>query len=98
MDSIKSLQVETLPETFPNRMSAADIVEDLRKTLNPGNFSVKGSELMQMLVGYAELAVEPAGWQALWRPDSRTKPNLKNRLHSMTIVEVIIQLIQMFLW
>lgn len=88
MDSIKSLQVETLPETFPNRMNAAEIVQDLRNTLNPDNFCVRGSELMQILVGYAELAVEPVGWQALWRVDSKTKPELRDKLHSPTLVEV----------
>ena len=80
--------METLSETFPGRMSAAEIIHDFKKYFNPENEIVKGSELQQIVVFYAEQTIEPAGWQALWVPDSKTSPPLKARLKSPQIVEV----------
>jgi hypothetical protein len=89
---IKSLQksnpLETLPDTYSCRMSASEIVEDLKKCFNPDKEIVKGQELQQIIVFYAEQTVEPVGWQALWVADSKTSSTLKERLRSPVLVEV----------
>ena len=89
---IKSLQksnpFETLPDTYSCRMSASEIVEDLTKCFNPEKEIVKGQELQQIIVFYAEQTIEPVGWQALWIADSKTNSTLKERLTSPTLVEV----------
>lgn len=58
MEGIKSLQIETLTENYPGRMNASDIVQDIKQSLNPDNFCIKGSELHQTLVCYAEENIE----------------------------------------
>ncbi|EFX85735.1 hypothetical protein DAPPUDRAFT_313486 [Daphnia pulex] len=89
---IKSLQksnpLETLPDTYSCRMSVSEIVEDLKKCLNPENEFIKGQELQQIIVFYAEQTVEPVGWQALWIADSKTSSTLKERLKSPALIEV----------
>ncbi|XP_057378525.1 protein nessun dorma-like [Daphnia carinata] len=89
---IKSLQktniLETLPDTYSCRMSAAEIVEDLKRCFNPENDFIKGQELQQIIVYYAEQAVEPVGWQALWMSDSKTSSSLKAKFKSPMLVEV----------
>jgi hypothetical protein len=90
MENIDDLRVdETMPETYPGRKSATEIVEDVRKSLNPDNLPVRGCDLLQLLIGYAEQAIEPVGWQAVWRCDSKTNLELKNTLNSPALVEVI---------
>ena len=88
MELIKSLQLETLSEDYPGRLSAQEIIEDLSNRLNPEKYSISGSELHQVCVYFAEQHVEPVGWQALWRCDSRTEPSIKEKLKSPTLVEV----------
>jgi len=89
MELIKSLQLETLSEDYPGRLSAQEIIEDLSNRLNPEKYSISGSELHQVCVYFAEQHVEPVGWQALWRCDSRTEPSIKEKLKSPTLVEVL---------
>lgn len=81
---------ETLPETYPGGMSAAEIISDLRHSLNPDKFNIRGSELQQLLVSYAEQHIEPAGWQALFRRDPKIPSTLSmsNNLSSPAVVEV----------
>lgn len=95
---IKSLQgktnvLETLPDTYSCRMSAAEIVEDLKRCFNPENEFVKGQELQQIIVYYAEQTVEPVGWQALWMSDSKTSSTLKAKFKSPMLVEVCLNII-----
>ena len=58
MEGIKSLQIETLAENYPGRMNASELVQDIKQSLNPDNFCIKGSELHQTLVCYAEENIE----------------------------------------
>ena len=58
MEGIKSLQIETLAENYPGRMNASEIVQDFKQSLNPDNFCIKGCELHQTLVCYAEENIE----------------------------------------
>ena len=88
---MEPVNIETLCENFPGRMNAKEIIHDLKKCFNPENEIVKGPELQQILVFYAEQTIEPAGWQALWVPDSKTSPLLKARLKSPKIVEVCLK-------
>lgn len=88
MELSKSPQFEVLTENFPGRLSAKEIIEDLRVSLNPEKYSISGSELHKACVYFAEQTVEPAGWQALWYLDSRTHPSFKGELHSPALVEV----------
>ena len=88
MELIKTLQLETLTEDYPGRLSAPEIIEDLSVSLNPERYSVSGSELHKVCVYFAEQAVEPVGWQALWRCDSKTRPSLNRKLNSPSLVEV----------
>jgi len=89
MELIKTLQLETLTEDYPGRLSAPEIIEDLSVSLNPERYSVSGSELHKVCVYFAEQAVEPVGWQALWRCDSKTRPSLNRKLNSPSLVEVL---------
>lgn len=89
MEIQRGLMSNTLPETFPGRMSASEIAQDLKNCLNPEKELIKGSELQQVIVYYAEQTVEPVGWQALWMSDSKTSSSLKMRLRSPVMVEVI---------
>ena len=88
MESVAMEKVETLAETFPGRMNLTEIIRDFKKCLNPENEFVKGPELQQIIVYYAEQTIEPAGWQALWICDANTNSSLKARLKSPQIVEV----------
>ena len=58
MEVIKSFQLETLAGNYPGRMSASAIVKDIRDSLNPDDYCIKGSELNQALVNYAEQHIE----------------------------------------
>lgn len=87
MDYINELKVETLPETYPGRVSAEAIVEDIRQSLNPENIPITGCELHHLWIGYAEHTVEPVGWQALWRATSKTNHVLEEKLCSPALVE-----------
>lgn len=90
MEHIDDLRLEeTMAETYPGRHSAMEIIEDLRHTLNPDDILVNGSELPQLWIGYAEQSIEPAGWQALWRSDRNTSTQLKEKLLSPSLVEVV---------
>ena len=58
MEGIKSLQIETLLENYPGRMNFSEIIQDLKQSLNPDNFCIKGSEIHQALVYYAQQHIE----------------------------------------
>ena len=90
MELTRNLLLETLPETFPARLSPSEIINELKKYLNPENEVVHGPELQQVIVYYAEQTIEPIGWQALWIYDSKSKSSLKPTLTSPSLVEVSI--------
>ncbi|XP_059352802.1 uncharacterized protein LOC132088278 [Daphnia carinata] len=70
------------------RMIAAQIVEDLKRCFDLENDFIKGQELQQIIVYYAEQTLEPVGWKALWMSDSNTSSNLKAKFVSSILVEV----------
>lgn len=88
MEPIRNPQLETMPETFPGRMNSSEILNDLKKCLNPECEVIHGSELQQILIYYAEQTIEPVGWQALWMSDSKTSASLKLRIPNASLVEV----------
>lgn len=88
MEDGKLAEIDTLPETYPGGMNSADIISDLKHSFNPEKFNIRGSELQQMLIFYAEQYVEPGGWQAVWRRDPKTPEPSKTDLSGPAFVEV----------
>ena len=89
MDLIKTLSEETLAETYPGPVTAEELVDDLSQSFNPDGLVIKGHELPQILICYAEQTIEPVGWQAIWRCGARTLARLSNSLSSPALVEVM---------